>query len=127
MKLYLLLFLTCILTSCDYEAQLSYQVKNNTTETIKVISTNTYIKTSSDTFLISPNDQATIAVNGQGLSRVSNYKEKNEKLRSFSKMDIFKNDTIKSITDCLKTERWIYDEKDNHSAVYTLTVSSTDF
>jgi hypothetical protein len=127
MKNYALILLTFFFASCEYEAQLSYKVKNNSTATIKVISTNTDSKTSTDTFLISPNDQTTIAVNGQGLSRVSNYKEKNENLRSFSKMDIFQNDTTKSITDFLKTARWIYNENDKHSADYILTVLQTDF
>jgi len=127
MKSYALILLTLFFTSCEYEAQISYKIKNNTTTTIKVISTNTDNKTKTETFFISPNVQATIAINGQGLSGVSNYKEKGEKLRTFSKMDIFKNDSIKSNTDFLKTTRWTYIEKDTHSADYILTVLQTDF
>lgn len=126
-KLYSLFLLTFIFTSCEYEAQLSYKVSNNTTDTIKVLSINTESLTAPDTFLISPNKQTTIAINAQGLSRVNKYKEEDEKLRSFSKMDIFKSDSIKSVTDFLFTKHWIYNENDKYRAEYILTVSEIDF
>ena len=115
------------LTSCEYEAHLSYKIKNKTVSPIRVISTYMDVKPTADTFLIAPNNQATIAVIDKGLNRVSYYKEKDEKLKDFSNIDIFKNDTIKSTTDFLKTDRWMYVETNNRSANYTLTVLSTDF
>ena len=127
MKIFAILLLTLLFISCEHEAQISYKVMNKSTATIKVISTNTDNKTLTDTFLIIPNNQTTIAVNRQGLSSVSTYKEKDVNLRNFSKMDIFQNDTIKSGTDFLKTARWIYNETDKHSADYILTVLQTDF
>ncbi|MFZ4800241.1 MAG: hypothetical protein ACOYMA_22315 [Bacteroidia bacterium] len=125
MKKYALILLTFFLASCEYEAQLSYKVKNNTTTKIKVISS--YNKSQTDTFDIPANDQTTIAIIGKGLSSVDNYKEKGEKLRNFSIIAILKNDTIKSNIDFLKTTRWIYNEKNAHSADYILTVLQTDF
>lgn len=127
MKYFALVLLTFVFASCEYEAQFTYKVKNGTTSTIKVIRTNTDPKIVTDTFQISPNDQTTIAINGKGLSRVSNYKEKNENLGDFSKMDIFKNDTTQSITNFLKTTRWSYNENNKHSADYILIVTPTDF
>lgn len=127
MRVYLFALLTLILTSCEYEAQLSYKVANNTTSIIKVISEYTDSKTVTDTFLIAPNDVITIAVIGKGLNGVRYYKEKGETLSDFSKVDIYKNDTVKAATNFLMTSRWNYDETTNHSANYKLTVVPTDF
>ena len=119
--------LTLILTSCEYEAQLSCKVANNTTSTIKVISEYTDSKIFTDTFLIAPNDVMTIAVIGKGLNGVRYYKEKGETLSDFSKLDIYKNDNTRAITNFLQTSRWTYDETTNHSADYKLTIVPTDF
>lgn len=127
MKIYVLAVLTLFLTSCEHEAYLSYKVKNSTASPIKVITEYKDIQTTTDTFLIAPNDEATIAIIGKGLSGVRYYKEKGEKLSEFSKVDIYKLDSSKSVTDFLKTNRWIYDETSNHSADYKLTVLLTDF
>jgi|SRR5690242_2882584 len=127
MKIYVLAFLTLIFTSCEYEAQLSYKVQNSTTSPIKVVSEYKNTQTTTDTFLIAPNEETTIAVIEKGLNGVRYYKEKGEKLSEFSKVDIYKLDTTKSVTDFLQTNRWIYDETSNHSADYKLTVLPTDF
>ena len=122
MRLCLFALLTLISVSCEYEAQLSYKVANNTPSTIKIISEYTDSKTETDTSLISPNSVMTIAVIGKGLNGVRYYKEKDETLSDFSKIDIYKNDTTKAITNFLKTNRWT-----NHSADYKSTVATTDF
>jgi hypothetical protein len=102
-------------------------VINNSSTPIKVISTNTNGIGSTDTFAIDTNAETTIAIIGQGLNGVRKYKETGENLRDFSKMDIFKNDTLQSITDFLKTKRWVYYENSPHTGDYKLTVENSDF
>lgn len=121
------LLFTALLYSCDYEAQNSYKIINNSSTPIKVISTNTNGIGSTDTFAIDVNAETTIAVISQGLNGIRSYKETGEYLRDFSKMDIFKNDTTRAATDFLKTERWTYYENSAHTADYKLTVENSDF
>lgn len=116
-----------VFISCEHEAQLSYKIKNDTSAPLKIIRTNTDGGVTTDTLVLPPNDQITIAVNRQGIGNVWKYKENGEKLRDFTTMDIFKNDSVKSKTDFLKTERWVYKETDKYAAEYVLTVSPTDF
>ncbi len=127
MKFCTFLFLSVTLVSCEYKAQLSYNVKNNTNTIIKVISTSTYNKVSTDTVFIIPNSQAKIAVNSYGVGSVGKHKEVEETLRNFSKMDVFINDTTKSVTNFLLTERWIYEQTTKNRGSHLLTVSATDF
>lgn len=127
MKLLPLLLFICVLVSCENEANLSYKVRNDTSSILKVISINDKGKTTSDTFLIPANDQQTIAINLQGTDDISNYKELNENLRDFRRMDIFLNETVPSTTDFLKSARWMYDEKNNRVADYLLIVTESDF
>src|ERR1051325_8870622 len=104
-------FVSCLI-SCEYEAQLSYKIQNNSTANITVICTNTNGKVTTDTFKINLNEGRIIAVNGQGINRVSNYKETGDSLRDFTRINIFKNDTLQSLANFLKTNSWTYDEKD---------------
>ena len=123
---FILLALFSFLASCEYEANLTYAIKNNSSSSIKIVFTNT--KTLKDgTETISPASEKAIAIIGQGLSGVEEYKEKDANLRSFSKMDIYKNDTIKAKTDFLKTDRWEYTATSKHSADYLATVTDSDF
>ena len=123
----ILIPITFIISSCDYEAQLSYIIKNETSSRIKVIFKNTDEFTKTDTLIIPENNLSTIAINGQGINGIDNYKETEEKLRSFSQIDIFLNDTLKSGNDFLKTSLWEYNETSKHSANYILTVDNDDF
>lgn len=116
-----------LLLSCDHEAQLSYIIKNETSGHIKVIFTNLKAVIHTDTLIIQKNEQETIAINGQGINGIDYYVETGEKLRDFSQIDIFLDDTIKSVTDCLKTSLWEYNETGKHSANYILTVDNEDF
>ena len=115
------------MTSCEYEAQISYQIKNNSSAKLKIIYSYKDNKVIIDTIFSESNSIKILAVIGQGLNGVDYYKEKGDKLRDFSKIEIFQNDTLLSKTDFLETEKWIYDEKDSHSAVYLLTVTDSDF
>lgn len=115
------------MTSCEYEAQISYQIKNNSTAKLKIIYSYKDNNVITDTVFSESNSIKILAVIGQGLNSVDYYKEKGDKLRDFSKIEIFQNDTLLSKTDFLKTDKWIYDEKDSHTAVYLLTVTDTDF
>jgi hypothetical protein len=94
---------------------------------INVIFTNLNGITQTDTLIIHVNNRETIAINGQGINGIDYYKETEEKLRDFSQMDIFLNDTIKSVIDFLKTSLWEYNETSKHSANYILTVNNDDF
>ena len=127
----ILIIVLSTLASCEHESQLSYIIKNSSTSEIKVISINTntnrHPQGPADTFAISVGESAIIAVNGQGINRVNSYKETAENLRDFTKMDIFKNDTMQSTVDFLKTSRWIYNETDRFTAEYLLTVTDSDF
>ena len=123
----IILTIITFFTSCDYEAQLSYIVKNNTSGKIQIIVTNLDPLTKTDTFNISKDKQETIAINGRGINGVDYYKENEETLRDFSQMDIFIADTVKSVTDFLKTSCWEYNETSKHSADYILTVNNDDF
>ena len=118
---------TALLFSCEYEAQLTYIIKNNSSAPIKVVYTDSKTTTKTDSVNITPSEQATIAVHGQGLSSVKHYKEIKEELRDFTKMDVYTSDTIKSNEDFLKSNRWLYNEINAHSANYILTVENSDF
>jgi hypothetical protein len=123
----ILVVLLIALTSCEKEAQLTYKITNTASSDIKVICQNTAGKVVPQTFIIATNNQTIIAVNGEGISRVSNCKETGDTLRNFIVMDIYKYDTLKSAVNFLKTQRWRYNEINNHQADYVLTVTDSDF
>ena len=126
MKLYTLIALFFVLISCEHFPDYTYKINNSTTSSLKVIVINTF-SNRTDTIVIATQELYLIARNGHGMGTAKSKQEKGEYLMDFAKIDIYKNDTIKSNTDFLKTERWIYDEKDKYSADYILTVSDSDF
>ena len=120
--IYMLIIL--LLYSCEYEAQISYKVSNDLSENIKVV----FNDNGKDiTIVVDSKKTATIAVHGQGLSSVDNYKESSTQLSEFIILDIYKKDTIKSKTDYMKTENWTWHENDVHNAEYTTIVNNSDF
>lgn len=76
------------ITSCDIAAILTYKMQTNTSFPVKVIRTKTDGTAFTDTIIIVKNAQTVIAVNGEGLDRVSKYKEVLDTLRRFPRMDI---------------------------------------
>ncbi len=126
MKRYTLIALALIVTSCEHFPNYSYIINNSATSAIRVIVTNTF-SNRTDTIIIDPQNQSLIAKNGHGIGTAKSKQEKGENLMDFTKMDIYKSDTIKSNTDFLKTSRWIYKETDKYSADYILTVNDSNF
>lgn len=120
-KLILILFL---LSSCDYEAQISYKITNRSSYEIKII----YNENGhDDTLRVDKDITELIAIHGHGLSSVDNYKETNDELSEFKRIDIYRIDTIKTVTNYIQTKNWIWQEKDAHSADYTAIVTDDDF
>ncbi len=112
------------LYSCEYEAQISYKVSNDLSENINVV----FNDNGNDiTIVVDTKKTVTIAVHGQGLSSVDNYKESSTQLSEFILLDVYKQDIIKSKTDYMKTENWIWHENDVHNAEYTTIVKNSDF
>ena len=126
-KRYSYVFLPTILilfTSCDRWCEFTYKVKNQASVPIKVISTN---RGKTEIFIIDTNRETIIAKNLGPMTWVTNAKETGDSLRSFSKIDIFRDDTLKSQTDFLKTNLWVFKEISHFYADYTTTVKDTDF
>jgi hypothetical protein len=122
-----LIILAFSFASCEYEAQLTYKIKNSSTTPLKVICTNTDGIATTDTFNIETGKETMIALIPQGIGLVKKYKETGTSLRDFSRMDIFKNDTIISRINFLNTARWQYVENSKYTADYLLTVTNADF
>ena len=120
-------FICFLLTlySCEYEAQISYKISNESSTKIKVVFNDNGI--SNDTVYIDIDTTETIAIHGQGLSSVDNYKENSVKLSEFFLLEIYKHDTIRTQTDFSETKNWVWYGKDVHSAEYTATINNNDF
>ena len=127
MKWYPLLLLFVLLASCEHDVFFSYTIDNNTPVPLKLVCTNTNGNSRTDTFFIAPNKQLTIAENSMGIGTAGSKKEKGDRLLYFTRMDIFKNDTIPLKTDFLRTARWMYSEVSKYAAAYRLTVVPADF
>ncbi len=125
--MYLTVVSLIALSSCEYGATLTYKVKNNADDTITVVRTKLYGTEPTDTFWISYNSTMTIAVNGQGLSHVRNFKETGDTLRDFERIDIYNHAGQQSVTDFMRTEEWVYKENSDYMADYTATVTNDDF
>ena len=122
-----LLMLSTIFYSCEYEAQISYKITNKSVKRIKVLFIVDSNQKKTDSVFVDVDKTELIKVEGQGLSTVDNYKEKNERLSEFSKISVYKSDTIESKTDFMLTTKWSYYENNSHSADYVATVIDSDF
>lgn len=119
-----LLAATILLAACEHEAQLTYNVQNNSGSAVTVMSAN---RNKTDTFRIAANAQGTIAVNGQGLNSVNKYQEAGTMLRDLSFISVHKENGISATTDFRQTSRWEYKEVERYIADYTLTILPADF
>ncbi len=116
--------ITLLLYACEYEAQISYKVINESSYKLKVIFNN---NGKDQTVNIDTSESKIIVVHEQGLSSVDNYQETGDLLSGFNRMDIYKNDTINSQTDYKKTENWTWHKYDSHTAEYAAIVNDFDF
>jgi hypothetical protein len=123
----LLLILTIIFNSCEYEAQISYKITNNSEKRIKVLFSVDSNQKKLDSVYVDVNKTELLIVAGQGLSSVDNYKEKNVSLSEFSRISVYRSDTIESQTEFMLTAKWDFHENNSHSADYTAIVNDSDF
>ncbi len=116
------------MSCCVKEASVSYSIKNASSFPIKVTYVNNHSNnTAGSSVVIYVGSEVTLAVINKGKFRVSRFKEKDEQLSDFSKIDILLNNSVNSKTNFLKTSCWVYEKQEKRQANYLLTVTDADF
>lgn len=128
----ILLFASCVKTdstTCYY-----YNVRNQNNSEIKVIYTFYGYHTGSDpqpdtVIHIGAGEEKTLYVYLLMYSYNSNHEnpETGDTLRNILRMDVYKDDTVKSGKNCLLTEYWHYVPPDYGKGELELTVTEEDF
>ncbi len=116
-----------LLASCSKQSVITYRMKNIASDSIDVIRTRIDGSNRIDTIQIGYNQQVTIAVSTEGGDHVSKYRESGEKLRRFTRIDVYRNHTLISRTNFLLSSRWAYRELGRHAADYEAVVTDADF
>lgn len=130
-RLLLLLLLCWCASGCDRFAQVAYHVRNDAPFPVKTVyqlrPTASAEGKQEDTIIIAPNADQVIAVITYGTNRVEDYRSTGTYQEDFSRLELFRDDTLNSLRDPRLTDHWHYREENKHYAHYTLTVSAADF
>jgi len=117
-RLFALLSLIVMMTSCDYSYNYSYTVTNKTDAQIKV-----YVKTFciDSTYTIMKDAKQTLFVTDHGIEGSKGPYFQNV-TGDLDNLRITKNDTFTSTRDYLKNESWIFNK-----GVYSTNVTNVEF
>jgi hypothetical protein len=119
-------FCACV-SACDPASIATYKIVNQTPGVLKIH----YItrgKPENDTSTQFVSAGTTVVVGKEeGLGYVESRKEKSDTLYIYSRLDVFKNDTIPSKKNFKLTKYWTFEKKGKFSADYVLSIREDDF
>jgi len=118
-------FLFLILTACDRECTYSYYLKNKSTDNIRL----TFLGDTWKEYNIPANSEQLILVE-PGLNE-PNDMEYRDTMIALSFFKPMKNDTIPSVTNFNRRDKWVYEVVSNshtsYAAKYTAVITDDDF
>lgn len=128
MKNACIIFIIFLLSSCDIETQTDFYIHNRTNDTLKIkYSTYTVDNGALQNYQIIPGESfyITYLKDRTGHSGVPDYYT--NEMTVFTSLQVFKQDTIPSITNFLSRSKWIWTKLSKQSAKYDLNIYDSDF
>ncbi len=128
LKCFFGVLLLAIITSCGKTSVITYSVKNNTSDSIMIVTSRVPDTTyRPDTMFLSYNQEVVVLVNEPGKLRVNEYKELGAELKYLYRIDAYRLSRNKPSVSLRSVTRWRYEEMSNKIAKYNTVVTDVDY